>query len=136
MLFHLCEGRGFAFDVELLALAQLLDLRVVEVPIHWVDVSGTSVRTVRDPILMVRDVLRTRQRCHHLEKQLGRRVQESVQPAALDLDAQLHELLHAVRLTGAHERELNEVELVIAEEPAETLRRHTNGRRMAPTGLT
>ena len=47
--FHLTEGKGFAFDVEVLELAQLLDLRVVEVPIHWVDISGSSVRMVRDP---------------------------------------------------------------------------------------
>ena len=60
LLFHLCEGKGFAFDVEVLALAQLLDMRIVEVPIHWVDVSGTSVRMVRDPLLMVRDIMRTR----------------------------------------------------------------------------
>jgi glycosyltransferase involved in cell wall biosynthesis len=136
LLFHLCEGRGFAFDVELLALAQLLDLRVVEVPIHWVDVSGTSVRMVRDPILMVRDILRTRQRCRHLERQLGRRVQESVQPL-LNLDAQLHELLHAARFTVANERELQavDVDLVMEEERREPLERQAARRQMAQTGL-
>jgi glycosyltransferase involved in cell wall biosynthesis len=94
LLFHLTEGKGFAFDVEVLALAQLLDMRIVEVPIHWVDVSGTSVRTVRDPFLMIRDILRTRRRCKNLERRLGRRVDEAVRPAQ-DLDAQLRELLAA-----------------------------------------
>lgn len=104
LLFHLCEGKGFAFDVEVLALAQLLDMRIVEVPIHWVDVSGTSVRMVRDPILMVRDIMRTRARCRRIERLLGRRVQESVQPA-LDIDGQLHELLHAERSAIAREQQ-------------------------------
>jgi glycosyltransferase involved in cell wall biosynthesis len=94
LLFHLTEGKGFAFDVEVLALAQLLEMRIVEVPIHWVDVSGTSVRTVRDPFLMIRDILRTRRRCKNLERRLGRRVEEAVRPAQ-DLDAQLRELLAA-----------------------------------------
>jgi glycosyltransferase involved in cell wall biosynthesis len=134
LLFHLCEGRGFAFDVELLALAQLLDLRVVEVPIHWVDVSGTSVRMVRDPILMVRDILRTRQRCRVLERQLGRGVEESVQPG-LGLDAQMNELLQAARRAVAQEREIQAVDLVLEEERAEALEQHTDGRRMAPTAL-
>jgi glycosyltransferase involved in cell wall biosynthesis len=92
LLFHLCEGKGFAFDVEVLALAQLLDMRIVEVPIHWVDVSGTSVRAIRDPFLMMRDILRTRRRCRNIERRLGRRVQESVRPVH-DVDAQLRDLL-------------------------------------------
>jgi glycosyltransferase involved in cell wall biosynthesis len=96
LLFHLCEGKGFAFDVEVLALAQLLDLRIVEVPIHWVDNSGSSVRMVRDPILMVRDIMRTRARCRRIERRMGRTVEDSVQPG-LDIDAQLHELLYAER---------------------------------------
>jgi glycosyltransferase involved in cell wall biosynthesis len=94
LLFHLCEGKGFAFDVEVLALAQLLDMRVVEVPIHWVDVSGTSVRAVRDPFLMIRDILRTRRRCRNIERRLGRRVEEAARPTN-DLDKQLRELLNA-----------------------------------------
>jgi glycosyltransferase involved in cell wall biosynthesis len=94
LLFHLCEGKGFAFDVEVLALAQLLDMRIVEVPIHWVDISGSSVRMVRDPLLMVRDIMRTRQRCRRIERRMGRSVEDAVQPG-LDIDAQLHELLYA-----------------------------------------
>jgi glycosyltransferase involved in cell wall biosynthesis len=92
MLFHLSEGKGFAFDVEVLALAQLLGLRVTEVPIHWVDVSGSSVRMVRDPVLMVRDILRTRARCRRVERLLGRRVEEAAQPSH-DIDSRLVELL-------------------------------------------
>ena len=122
LLFHLCEGKGFAFDVEVIALAQLLDLRIVEVPIHWVDVSGTSVRMVRDPILMVRDIMRTRARCRKIEKRFGRRVQEAAEPT-LDIDGQLHELLHAERSAMAREQ-------ADARE-----QQPTNGSRAVPTGL-
>ena len=122
LLFHLCEGKGYAFDVEVLALAQLLDLRIVEVPIRWVDVSGTSVRPVVDPILMVRDILRTRARCRRIEKRFGRRVEETTQPA-LDIDGQLHELLRAERRLRADDEDAQ-----AGEEPA-------NGSRTVPTGL-
>ena len=79
LLFHLVEGKGFAFDVEVLALAQLLDLRVVEVPIRWVEAEGTTVRPVRDPLIMIRDLLRTRRRCRHLERVSGRFVWETAE---------------------------------------------------------
>jgi glycosyltransferase involved in cell wall biosynthesis len=92
MLFHLCEGKGFAFDVEVLALAQLLGMRITEVPIRWIDVSGSRVRMVRDPVLMVRDILRTRARCRRLEGLLGRRIEEAAQPSR-DIDSRLVELL-------------------------------------------
>lgn len=77
LLFHLVEGKGFAFDVEVLALAQLLDFRVVEIPIRWVEAEGTTVRPVRDPLIMIRDLLRTRRRCRQLERVSGRFVWES-----------------------------------------------------------
>jgi glycosyltransferase involved in cell wall biosynthesis len=126
LLFHLCEGKGFAFDVEVLALAQLLDMRIVEVPIHWVDISGTSVRMVRDPILMVRDIMRTRARCRRIERRLGRTVEDSVQPG-LDIDAQLHELLYAERSAIARQA-------LAMDEQAEA-REQANGPRTVLPGL-
>jgi glycosyltransferase involved in cell wall biosynthesis len=96
LLFHLCEGKGFAFDVEVLALAQLLRMRITEVPIHWVDVSGTSVRPFRDPYVMVRDIMRTRARCRKMERLVGRRIEEAAQPAR-DIDSRLYELLREQR---------------------------------------
>jgi glycosyltransferase involved in cell wall biosynthesis len=76
LLFHLCEGKGFAFDVELLALAQLLELKVTEVPIDWVESVGTTVKPIRDPVRMIRDLMRTRRRCRRLEQIAGRYVWE------------------------------------------------------------
>lgn len=80
MLFHLCEGKGFAFDVEILALAQLLGLRVTEVPVDWVESVGTTVKPVRDPLRMMRDLLRTRRRCRRLEQYAGRFIWEVAGP--------------------------------------------------------
>jgi glycosyltransferase involved in cell wall biosynthesis len=89
LLFHLVEGKGFAFDVEVLALAQLLELRVVEVPVRWVEAEGTTVRPVRDPLLMLRDLVRSRRRCRHLERVAGRFVWEGAEaPTQLE---RLHE---------------------------------------------
>lgn len=85
LLFHLVEGKGFAFDVEVLALAQLLELRIVEVPVRWVEAEGTTVRPIRDPLLMLRDLMRTRRRCRHLERVSGRFVWEGAE-APLQLD--------------------------------------------------
>jgi hypothetical protein len=79
-----------------LALAQLLHMRITEVPIHWVDVSGTSVRMVRDPVLMVRDIMRTRARCRKIERLVGRRIEDAAQPAR-DIDSRLCELLREQR---------------------------------------
>ncbi len=82
LLFHLVEGKGFAFDVEVLALAQLLELRIIEIPVRWVEAEGTTVRPVRDPLIMLRDLLRTRRRCRHLERVSGRFVWEGAEARA------------------------------------------------------
>lgn len=39
---------GFAFDVEVMALAEVLRLRVIERPVEWSDAPGTKVRAIRD----------------------------------------------------------------------------------------
>lgn len=70
VLFHLCQTGRFAFDVELLALAQLLGYRIVEVPVGWVEESGSSVRPLRDPILMFRDLMGIRKRFQRLERRV------------------------------------------------------------------
>lgn len=111
LLFHLCEGKGFAFDVEVLALAQLLRMRITEVPIHWVDVSGTSVHMVRDPIWMIRDLMKTRARCRRMERLVGRRIEEAGQPAR-DLDSRLYELLRDEQTTIAQERLYDDEQLI------------------------
>ncbi len=62
---HLYEP-GFAWDVELAAIAGALDLRVTEVPIHWEDRPGSTVSPVRDSLALFRALLSARHRAKQL----------------------------------------------------------------------
>ncbi|NLU50313.1 MAG: glycosyltransferase [Syntrophomonadaceae bacterium] len=50
--------RGFAFDVELLALARALHFDIVQVPVRAVHCKGSRVNRILTPVQMVWDVLR------------------------------------------------------------------------------
>ena len=67
---------GFAFDVELLWLAQRSGYRIAEVPISWVADAESRVRPWRDSLTMTRDVV-------------GLCVRERVIPACRGLGARL-----------------------------------------------
>jgi len=58
---HLHEP-GFAWDVELIAVAHALGVRVVEVPVVWEDQPGKTVSPVRDAASMARGLLSARER--------------------------------------------------------------------------
>ena len=62
---HLYEP-GFAWDVELAAMAGALDLRVAEVPIRWEDRPGSTVSPVRDSLALGRALLSARHRAKQL----------------------------------------------------------------------
>jgi glycosyltransferase involved in cell wall biosynthesis len=62
LLFHLGVVDGFAFDVEILALARRMGYRIAEVPVHWHAVDDSSVDVLRDPARMLRDVVLTQAR--------------------------------------------------------------------------
>ncbi|WP_276271507.1 glycosyltransferase [Haloarcula litorea] len=62
---HLYEP-GFAWDVELVAVAGALDLRVTEVPIVWEDRPGSTVSPVRDSVALLRALLSARHRAKRL----------------------------------------------------------------------
>ena len=49
---------GFAFDVEVVALALSLGFTVDEIPIRWSHAEASRVSMVRDPLRMLRDVFR------------------------------------------------------------------------------
>ena len=53
---------GWAFDVEVLAIARRMGLRVVEVPIEWHYREQSRVSVLRDPLRMIRDVVGIRAR--------------------------------------------------------------------------
>jgi dolichyl-phosphate beta-glucosyltransferase len=51
---------GFAFDVEMLARAERMGQRVVEVPVRWFHQDSSRVRPFRHGLQMLRDTLRIR----------------------------------------------------------------------------
>ena len=53
---------GFAFDVEVLLLANELGFRVADLPVEWVNSPESRVRIVRDSLAMLRDASRLRRR--------------------------------------------------------------------------
>jgi dolichyl-phosphate beta-glucosyltransferase len=53
---------GFAFDVEVLLLAQRLGLKVADLPVRWVNSEESTVRMVRDSLRMLRDIIEIRDR--------------------------------------------------------------------------
>jgi len=63
---HLHEP-GFAWDIELLAVAGALGLRVREVPIVWEDRPGSTVDPVRTTLSMAKALLVTRHRAKRLQ---------------------------------------------------------------------
>ncbi len=60
LLFHLVGIDRFAFDVEVLARARRLGLRITEVPVHWKNVPGSTVHPLHDSVTMLADVYRSR----------------------------------------------------------------------------
>jgi hypothetical protein len=53
---------GFAFDVELLYLAQQAGLRIREIPVRWDHAEGSKVRFFYDSLGMLREVIALRAR--------------------------------------------------------------------------
>ena len=69
-IFPLVTLDGWAFDVEVLAIARARGLRIVEVPIEWHHRPASQVSLKRDALAMLRDVLKVRRRIRRGE--LGR----------------------------------------------------------------
>ena len=59
-LFSRQKINGFAFDVELLYLANKLSYPVAEVPVNWVNQKGSKVNLITDSIKMLKDILKIR----------------------------------------------------------------------------
>ncbi|WP_302082440.1 glycosyltransferase [Salinibaculum rarum] len=62
---HLYEP-GFAWDVELIAIAGAVDLSVAEIPIEWHDRPGSTVSPVRDSLRLARALVTARHRAKRL----------------------------------------------------------------------
>jgi len=72
-LFPQVQTDGFAFDVEVLALASDLGYTIREQPVHWQAKSGSTVRPVHDAVSMTADLLRIGRR---IRRRRARRVLE------------------------------------------------------------
>jgi hypothetical protein len=59
-LFPLQTVTGWTFDVEILAIAQRLGFKIVEVPIPWYYFGNSKVRVLKDSMKMALDLLRIR----------------------------------------------------------------------------
>jgi dolichyl-phosphate beta-glucosyltransferase len=51
---------GFAFDVEVLLLAERLGYKIADLPVEWINSPESRVRIVRDSLQMLRDAVRVR----------------------------------------------------------------------------
>lgn len=61
-IFPLQTLDGFAFDVEVLLLAEKLGFNVHDLPVQWSNAGGSKVNMLRDSVQMLRDALRIRKR--------------------------------------------------------------------------
>ncbi len=59
-IFPLQRLDGFAFDVEVLLLAERLGFAVADMPLQWANAQGSKVRIVRDSWRMLCDAIRVR----------------------------------------------------------------------------
>ena len=59
---------GFAFDVEVLLLADRLGFRVEDLPVEWINSPESKVEIVADSLRMLRDAWRIRRRLRHVPK--------------------------------------------------------------------
>lgn len=59
-LFELARIDGFAFDAEIVYLAQKLGYKVIEVPVIWRNSTASKVHMVFDPVKMMWDLFRIR----------------------------------------------------------------------------
>ena len=51
---------GFAFDVEILFIASLLNYKVKELPVKWFNNKKSKVNPIIDPLKMLKDILKVR----------------------------------------------------------------------------
>lgn len=61
-IFAKCETDGFAFDFEVLLLAEKLGMHIEEMPVTIINHRASTVHVVRDSVRMMRDLLRIKKR--------------------------------------------------------------------------
>ncbi len=63
----------FAFDVEVLILAERLGYQVADLPVEWINSTESKVRIVRDSVQMLADTVRIRRLVERTLREDGRR---------------------------------------------------------------
>lgn len=66
-IFAKCETNGFAFDFEVLLLAQKCGIRITEMPVKIINHRESTVHVVRDSIKMLRDLAAIKKRVKSVE---------------------------------------------------------------------
>lgn len=66
-IFKLCETDRFAFDFEVLMLAQKLGFSISEIPVKIINHRDSTVHIVRDSVKMLSDITKIKKRVKHLE---------------------------------------------------------------------
>ena len=61
-IFSRCETDGFAFDFEVLLLADALRIPIIEMPVRVIHHRASTVHLFRDAVRMLRDLIRIRRR--------------------------------------------------------------------------
>lgn len=59
-LFRLSKVKTFAFDAEILFLANKLNYKIVEIPIKWINSPASKVRIIKDSLKMLFDLIKVR----------------------------------------------------------------------------
>jgi len=77
VLFERCRSEGFAFDVEVLALARGLGYRLAEVPVEWNNSPDSRVRPLVDVPRMFWELLAIRRRCRAEQRRWRREASQS-----------------------------------------------------------
>lgn len=81
LLFDLCEVDGFAFDVDVLALADRIGYRTAEVPVRWEAIAGGHVRPLWHAPEMALSVVQSRLRWTSNRALTAVRAQRMARPA-------------------------------------------------------
>jgi dolichyl-phosphate beta-glucosyltransferase len=65
-IFSMAQTNGFAFDFEVLLLAEKLGASITEMPVTIINHRASTVHVVRDSIRMVRDLIRIKKRVRRI----------------------------------------------------------------------
>jgi hypothetical protein len=71
VIFGLSQVAGFAFDIEVLAIARSLGYRIAEVPVRWTEQPHGTFNALRHTPAMLADVVRARRNVHRAVRHAG-----------------------------------------------------------------